>query len=196
MVVYILKILPSTTIQNRTPTDILFRRTPTYDRLCIFGCLCYPNLSSIAPHKLALSSEPCVFLGFPSNHRGYFCYELSSNKITISPHVTFVEEHFPFKNMQQFRDIDYTFMKSDICPFFIPHLTQTFSNTQLISSTSPTTLNNPTPSTPTSPFENSSPPSFPLIPIAPPAPSPASHIPSRPPLQPSHPMVTRAKCGI
>lgn len=32
-------------------------------------------------------SIPCVFLGFSASHRGYKCYDLSSNTIIISRHV-------------------------------------------------------------------------------------------------------------
>lgn len=59
---YLLNILPSKTIKNYTPTDILYSRQPTYDHLRVFGCLCYLNLSSKAKHKLSPCSIPCVFL--------------------------------------------------------------------------------------------------------------------------------------
>lgn len=36
-----------------------------------------------------LWSTLCVFLGYPSNQRGYKCYDLSSQKIIISRHVIF-----------------------------------------------------------------------------------------------------------
>lgn len=41
----------------------------------------------------------CLFLGYPSNHKGYQCSDLSTNRITISRHVTFYESSFPFANM-------------------------------------------------------------------------------------------------
>jgi hypothetical protein len=47
------------------------------------------------PHKLAPHSTECV-LGFPDNHKGYRCLDLSTNRIIISHHVIFDENQFPF----------------------------------------------------------------------------------------------------
>jgi histone deacetylase 1/2 len=87
---------PTKTIQNRTPHRALFGTPPTYDHLRIFGCRCYPNLSSTMPHKLAPRSAECVLLGYPDNHKGYRCLDLSTNRVIISRHVTFDEHQFPF----------------------------------------------------------------------------------------------------
>ncbi|KAI3691365.1 hypothetical protein L2E82_49713 [Cichorium intybus] len=96
MATYILNILPSKTKNNLTPTRLLYHLHPTYTHLRTFGCLCYPLLPSTSIHKLANRSSPCVFLGYPSNHKGYKCYDLSSHKIIISRHAEFDENIFPF----------------------------------------------------------------------------------------------------
>jgi hypothetical protein len=64
--------------------------------LRVFGCLCYPNLSATAAHKLAPRSAACVFLGYPSSHKGYRCLNISTCRIIISRHVIFDETQFPF----------------------------------------------------------------------------------------------------
>jgi len=69
---------------------------PSYDHLCIFGCLCYPNLQATSPHKLAPLSTACVFVGYPSSHKGYRSLDLSTRRIIISRHVVFDEFSFPF----------------------------------------------------------------------------------------------------
>lgn len=64
----------------------------------VFGCLCYPNTSATARHKLAPRSTACVFLGYPSSHKGYRCLNLSTRRVIISQHVVFDESSFPFSS--------------------------------------------------------------------------------------------------
>ncbi|XP_010496488.1 PREDICTED: uncharacterized protein LOC104773550 [Camelina sativa] len=94
-----LNLLPSSSINNLTPFSRLFNKPQTYDHLRVFRCLCYPNVLSTAPHKLAPRSVACVFLGYPANHRGYRCLDIASRKILLSRHVVFVENVFPFSQL-------------------------------------------------------------------------------------------------
>lgn len=70
---------PTKTLQFHTPFFALYGIHPTYNHLRVFGCKCYPNLSATAPDKLSLRSTACVFLGYPRDHKGYRCLDLSSN---------------------------------------------------------------------------------------------------------------------
>lgn len=90
---YLLNMLPTKTITKPCPYSVLFGTTSSYDHLCVFGCAGYPNISATAKHKLASRSTRCVFLEYPSNHKGY--RYLSTNHI-ISKHVFFNEAKFPF----------------------------------------------------------------------------------------------------
>lgn len=94
---YLINIFPIKTLINIAPAEVLFRKIPSYDHFRIFGCLCNPKLSATAKHKLAHRSTPCVFLGYPLNHRGYNCLDMSSNK-TIVARATFDETTFPYGN--------------------------------------------------------------------------------------------------
>lgn len=96
MTTYLLNILPGKTINFESPLKMLYQKYPSYSHLRVFGCLCYPIIPSTTIHKLQPRSTPCVFLGYPSNHRGYKCLELSSNKIIICRHVLFGETTFPY----------------------------------------------------------------------------------------------------
>lgn len=93
---YLLNRRPTKPLHFLTPYQALFGQPPKYDHLRVFGCLCYPNLAATSPHKLAPRSTPCVFLGYPPEHKGYRCLDLSSRRITISRHVIFNELVFPF----------------------------------------------------------------------------------------------------
>ena len=51
------------------------------------------------PHPLTNyppRSTKCVFLGYPSRHKGYRCLDLSTRHIIISRHVVFDEQTFPY----------------------------------------------------------------------------------------------------
>ena len=88
--------LLSKAISDRIPFRALLGVDPAYAGLRVFGCLCYPNTTAVALHKLAPRSVPCVFLGYPSRHHGYRCLDRSTQEIIISRHVVFDESSFPF----------------------------------------------------------------------------------------------------
>lgn len=95
-VTYLQNLRPSTAIANSVPYELLFRQSLSYDHLQVLGCLCYPNLSTTAPHKLAPRSAACMFLGYPSSHKGYRCLDIASRRVIISRHIVFDETSFPF----------------------------------------------------------------------------------------------------
>jgi hypothetical protein len=92
----LLNIRPTKPIQLSTPHEKLYNIAPSYDYLRVYGCLCFPNLSATAPNKLAPRSLPCVFIGYPPEHKGYRCYHIPTKRVYISRHVTFDEHIFPF----------------------------------------------------------------------------------------------------
>jgi transposase InsO family protein len=94
---FLINRLPSTKTPNTTPFQLLHNKPPTYSDLWVFGCLCYPNTSATATHKLSPRLVPCVFLGYPSSHKGYHCLNLVTQKLIISRHVIFDETVFPFR---------------------------------------------------------------------------------------------------
>jgi hypothetical protein len=96
---YLLNRHPTKTLDGHTPFFALHGTQPSYTHLRVFGCACYPNLSSAAPHKLSPRSSLCVFLGYSLDHKGYRCLDLHSNRIIVSRHVVFNETLFPFSEM-------------------------------------------------------------------------------------------------
>ena len=93
---YLLNRRPCRPRNNCTPFHLLFGVPPEYSHLRVFGCLCYPNLTSTAPHKLAPRSTKCIFLGYPLDQKGYKCYNPMTKRVIISRHVYFDETCFPF----------------------------------------------------------------------------------------------------
>jgi histone deacetylase 1/2 len=53
---YLINILPSKAISFHTPTELLFKETPDYTSLRIFGCACWPNLRPYNTRKLSFRS--------------------------------------------------------------------------------------------------------------------------------------------
>ncbi|KAJ9545643.1 hypothetical protein OSB04_025350 [Centaurea solstitialis] len=105
MATHLLNLLPSTFINNETHLTKLFYQKPSYTHLRSFGCLCYPRL--FLDHKLLPRSTPCVFLGYPANHRGFRCLDLNTNRIIISRYKARVVANG--RSQQQGVDCDETF---------------------------------------------------------------------------------------
>lgn len=60
-VVFVINRLPTPTLQNMSPYSKLYSKAPDYQRLRVFGCLCYPLLRPYNAHKLEYRSKPCDF---------------------------------------------------------------------------------------------------------------------------------------
>jgi hypothetical protein len=113
-VTYILNLLPTMAISAPTPYFALFDTTPSYALLRVFWSGCYPNTSATAPHKLAIHSCRCVFLGYSSDHKGYRCLYLTMNRLLISRYVVFDESSFPFASSDPspLNDLNFLFSSS------------------------------------------------------------------------------------
>lgn len=93
--VYLINRLPSQVTQNETPYSLLLHKEPDYKLLKPFGCAYYPCLKPYNQHKLQFHTTRCVLLGYSNSHKGYTCLN-SHDRIFISRHVIFNEDHFPF----------------------------------------------------------------------------------------------------
>ena len=65
---HLLNLLPTKTLSMATPHMALYGSPPSYAHLHVFGCLCYPNMTATASHKLAPRFLLCVFLGYSAHH--------------------------------------------------------------------------------------------------------------------------------
>jgi hypothetical protein len=105
--VYLLNRIPTKTISVACPHVALFGSAPSYEHLRVFGCACYPNIISTAPHKFAPRSTRCVFLGYSVDHKGYRCLDLSTDCLIVSRHVVFDEDSFPLAASPNLTDLDF-----------------------------------------------------------------------------------------
>jgi hypothetical protein len=80
-----------------SPYSKLYKKAPDYQKLRVFGCLCYPLLRPYNVHKLNYRSKPCIFLGY--NFASYKCLDPVTNKAYLSRHVVFDEISFPAKDL-------------------------------------------------------------------------------------------------
>ena len=59
--VYLINRLPTPILDMRSPYYTLFGTAPNYDKIRVFGCLCFPWLRPYTAHKLEDKSIRCVF---------------------------------------------------------------------------------------------------------------------------------------
>ena len=94
--VYLINRMPTLSLNNSCPFTKIFNQVPNYQKLRIFGCLCFPWLRSYTSHKLEQRSKPCIFVGYSLSQSAYFCFDYASSKVFVSRHVTFDESTFPY----------------------------------------------------------------------------------------------------
>ena len=96
---YLINRMPSHTLSNKSPYQLLYQELPNYTNLRVFGCLAYPWLRPHITHKLQPRSRPCIFLGYHPTSKGYRCLDPQTHKVYISRHVKFVENEFPYESI-------------------------------------------------------------------------------------------------
>ena len=196
---HLLNLRPSQSIDFCVPYERLYRSPADYSDLRVFGCLCYPNLSATAPHKLSPRSTACVFLGYPSSHRGYRCLDISTRRVITSRHIVFDESTFPFAASPPTPPSDSLDFLLDLAATEIPtpaHLHATRAPTR--AATSPGAASSAAPSVPTSRAPAGAAPSpAAASPAAPPSPAPrepAAAAPAPAAAPPTPAQIGRASC--
>jgi hypothetical protein len=117
-------------ISAPTPYFALFDTTPSYAHLQVFGCACYPTTSTTAPYKLAPRSCQCVFLRYSSDHKGYRCLDLTTNRLLISRRIVFDESSFPFASSDPpLDDLDSLFSSSLVVRLIAPRYPSSIAGT-------------------------------------------------------------------
>ncbi|KAG7556653.1 Retrotransposon Copia-like N-terminal [Arabidopsis suecica] len=93
---FLINRLPSPVLDNKTPYERLTNEQPDYSSLKAFGCLCYSSTSPKNRTKFDPRARACIFLGYPSGFKGYKLLDIETYSVSVSRHVIFHEEIFPF----------------------------------------------------------------------------------------------------
>jgi hypothetical protein len=89
--VYTINRVPSATIHNKTPFELIHGKVPNYSLLRVFGCVCFVTLLTHERTKLEPRSRLCCLIGYGLTQKGYCCYDPTAKRLCISRHVEFWE---------------------------------------------------------------------------------------------------------
>ena len=67
--VFLINRLPSPTIGNKSPFQLVYNQLPNYRFLKVLGYNCFPFLRYYNRHKMEFRSSKCVFLGYNFSHK-------------------------------------------------------------------------------------------------------------------------------
>lgn len=87
--------LPSSTMANKSPYELIYSKVPTLSHLKVIGCLCYASLLPKGD-KFAERAIPTIFLGYSELQKVYILLDIKSRKFIVSRDVVFHESIFPF----------------------------------------------------------------------------------------------------
>ena len=96
MACYLINHLPTPLLSHKLSYQLLHNKLLTYDHLQTFGCLCYAT-NLLPTHKFDKRVHRCIFVGYPLGKKGYWIYNLESNKFFSSKDIVF-HEHTSRKN--------------------------------------------------------------------------------------------------
>ena len=98
MATSIINRLSSSLLSWKTPFERLYQKTPTYDLIKVFGCLCFATITQPHRDKFSPRATRCIFLGLSPGQKVFKLYDLSTHTIFVSRDVKFHEHIFPFQD--------------------------------------------------------------------------------------------------
>ena len=104
-VVYLRNRSPTSALNGRTPFEYWFNRKPDVSNLRVFGCICYVHIPDALRKKLDPKSYKAIFVGYPSDTKGYKVYNVNSGKFCRSRNIIFSENKFhDFNSVEKVED--------------------------------------------------------------------------------------------
>jgi len=97
--VYLLNIIPTKILQNKSSYEILHGHAPDLSHLKVFGYLSYASTLRVNRHKVDPRAKKCAFLGYKSGMKGYILVDVHNSEILVSRNVKFFDLEFPFHSL-------------------------------------------------------------------------------------------------
>ena len=92
--VYLRNRSPTSSLKEITPYERWYNKKPDVNHLKVFGCDAYVHVSDKKRRKLDKKSNRCIFIGYPSNSKGYKLYNAETGGMLRSRDVVFMENRF------------------------------------------------------------------------------------------------------
>ena len=86
---------PTSAVSGKTPYELWFNSKPDVSHLRVFGCTSYVLVKKDQHKQLQSHTQKCVFLGYPSNYKGWVFWNPVTRKKVISDSAQFDERVFP-----------------------------------------------------------------------------------------------------
>jgi hypothetical protein len=94
--VYLINRTPTPLLKGKTPYDMLYGQTPSYDVLRVFGSFCFANNRPRVKDKFGSRTRKCIFVGYPHGKKGWRLFYLERREYFFSRDLLFVEDKFPY----------------------------------------------------------------------------------------------------
>lgn len=88
--------MPSPFLNHKTSYELLFNQPPSYNHLCMLGCLCFTSTLHSYWSKFDPRASHCVFIGYPFDIKWFKLLNLDTFDTYISQVVHFYEHIYPF----------------------------------------------------------------------------------------------------
>lgn len=98
---YLINRTPTPLLDGKTPYDMLFDQTPSYNTLRVFDCLCFAKNRPRTKDKFGSRTRKCIFVGYPYGKKGWRLYDLESKDFFVSRDVIFCEDKFPYTEQSE-----------------------------------------------------------------------------------------------
>ena len=99
-VAHIINMLPTPILNDFSPHEMFYKTSPDFNKLKVFGSLCYASTLSTNRSKFDPRASKCIFIIFKKVTKGYILLNIQSRKFFVSRDVIFYEHVFPYQRVE------------------------------------------------------------------------------------------------